>query len=155
VPPERIGAAIDRLREAGRPASQRELAGAVAKLIEFCRMMGAPFPTRRGESEEDAVARVSAFYVETLGDLPGWALAEAVAEVRKTRTWRNLPAPGDIREVVAAKVSAVRRNLGRHELALQRAKQWAPGVVLSADAISAKKDLVKSIINQSTKIAVD
>ncbi len=93
------------------PAGDVEFAKEVRLLVEFGRTFNI---------EIESIAALTAFYKESLGDLPPDLLQKAFAAVRKSWHWGNrMPMPADVRKTVAAELS--KRH---HAKAMLKMAKW-------------------------------
>lgn len=96
------------------PATDRELAVAIAKLLEYSALLGVKIT----DSKETA-----AIYAETLGDLPGPLLDEAIRATKRSHKFNTLPRPAEIRAHVSDDFGALKVARSRAQVAMSMAER--------------------------------
>lgn len=109
APREMVEATRSTCMQALTAGTRGEMAEALAPLVRFIRAFGL------GSEAERVAAEV---WMEALDDLPAWAVAGAVKQVKRTWKWRNAPLPADIREALPAEYWRVCEMRDRCSMAL-------------------------------------
>lgn len=104
-----IPEAMARLRLQLRPATEREMAVAIAGLLDFARAFNVP------HDHAESAARI---YAAALATMPYDLLRQAISGVIATHKWgMRLPLPAEISAQVSEEVSRRRSTLARLEMA--------------------------------------
>jgi hypothetical protein len=75
------------------------------KLLTWLTQFGILALPAGDDAKEEMLSNIASSYQDALGDLPSDLLISAIDQTIKTHKFRNLPLPGDIRELVSAELS--------------------------------------------------
>jgi hypothetical protein len=87
------------------PAGPKSHGAAMHKLLMWLSQFGILALPAGEEAREEMMATIASSYQDALGDLPSDLLISAIDQTIRTHKFRNLPLPGDIRELVSVELS--------------------------------------------------